>query len=135
LPAGVGLAGVRPRGGRGRAWYAGVIAVVMVWAGWQLATARMTEDRAAGDRARIRLAGVALGRLAGGPPCTFESSAGFPQIQLASACVGGPIPSGGPSAKVRFLVVPSSSRVPPSWKTMGVVPGTSWRIDERTGGL
>ena len=39
------------------------------------------------------------------------------------------------TAKVRFLVVPSSSPVPPSWKTVDLVPGTRWRIDERTGRL
>jgi hypothetical protein len=55
---------------------------------WQVSTAAAIERAARVDRERFRSVGLALANAAGGRPCVFGSTDGFPQIAFASGCEG-----------------------------------------------
>jgi hypothetical protein len=57
-------------------------------AAWQVSTATAIESAARADRDRYQRVGLALAVAAGGRPCAFGSTEGFPQIAYASGCEG-----------------------------------------------
>jgi hypothetical protein len=60
---------------------------------WQVSTAAGIEGAARTDRERFHVVGLALAKLAGGRPCAFGSTDGFPQIAFASGCRGVHLPA------------------------------------------
>jgi hypothetical protein len=127
--AGVGLAGLsrlRP----GKVVAAAALGLVLVWAGFQIDAAQRIERATLIDRARLRLVGLELRDLAGGRPCTFTSADGFPQLQLASGCLGHPlrrVPGPGSAPGVQFLIVPRSASVPSGWRSVRTTTGSGGR--------
>ncbi|MGH2641724.1 MAG: hypothetical protein ACRDGO_08505 [Actinomycetota bacterium] len=92
IPASIGLVSLFR--GRGILRAAGVVVVLIAipWAVWQAGVARRVEAEATRVGRLFREAGEQIGRLAAGDSCSFMSPAGYPQIQLASGCVGRELP-------------------------------------------
>jgi hypothetical protein len=129
IAAAVGLTSLM-RGERGRVVLAAALGLMLVWAGFQIGTARRIEHQTSVDRARVRLVGLELRELASGRPCTFTSSDGFAQMQLASGCMGHPlraVPGPGPRTTIEFLVLSRSVRVPEGWRMVRETVGSGGR--------
>jgi len=130
IPAAIGVTSFS-RHGRGRVLLAALLGLILVWAGFQIATARRIEQRTSVDRARLRLVGLELRGLAAGRPCAFTSADGFPQVQLASGCLGHPFRhSSSPQTRtgVEFLLVPPSTHVPIGWHVVKQAVGSGGRM-------
>jgi hypothetical protein len=120
------------------------IAAITALAVWQAGTARRIERQEVASRAGAWSVGIDLGRLAASRPCAFASTDAYPQLQLASGCVGHPtrgdvIAAAGRLEQQRvggrvFLVeLARAPVVPPGWTivTFVVEPeGRRWAILE-----
>jgi hypothetical protein len=128
IPAAIGVTSFS-RHGRGRVLLAALLGLILMLAGFQIATARRIEQRTSVDRARLRLVGLELRGLAAGRPCTFTSGDGFPQVQLASGCLGHPFrhDSSPTSSGTQFLIVPRSTDVPAGWRRVRDAVGSGGR--------
>ena len=92
IPASIGFVSLFR--GRGILRAAGVVVVLIAipWAVWQASVARRVEAEATRVGRLFRETGQQIGRIAAGDTCSFMSPAGYPQIQLASGCVGRELP-------------------------------------------
>ena len=131
VPAGIGLSSVA---GADRPRVARVVAasLLVVWVAAQVVVADRIEREVATDRAADRRIGLELGALVGEEPCSFASSEGFPQLQLASGCLGRPLrlptdPAPRAHAGPEFLVAPATSGVPDAWQRVRAVTGSGGR--------
>jgi len=88
IPFGIAVVSLLRGGGVAR--FAGVLglALVVPWAIWQGAAAHRIEEQTTRAYSSLRSAGLTVRRLADGRPCLFVSPRGYPEIQLASGCVG-----------------------------------------------
>ena len=95
VPAAVGAVALtrdRSRFGRAIAW--GVVVLAAFWLVWQVGTARRMANDVLAEREGPWRVGAELRRLAGDGRCAFASTNAFPQIEFASGCLGGPLPTG-----------------------------------------
>lgn len=113
----------RPQVARTAVVHVGAVAVFGAWIAWQAVVANDIEATVGNQREVFRQAGRVLRDVADDDPCSFRSEGGFPQIQLYSRCRGGGLTGNQPSA--RFLVVPGSTALPPTFSVVGSVPGSS----------
>lgn len=65
-----------------------VLALAVVWGGWQVGTANKTEVGVVRARASVQDVGLAVRYLAGGAPCLVASTEAYPQIAYAAGCTG-----------------------------------------------
>ena len=88
IPSAVGLLAVVRRLRSPAARVAFVAVVAVPWLVWQVGTADRIEAQTEESRVSLRQVGLVLAEEAGGRPCAFASTDGFPQIEYVSGCVG-----------------------------------------------
>ena len=91
IPAAIGLRSLLRGGLPARALGVVVVVAMVPWAVWQGQVAGRVEARESKGGRRFVAAGLLLRDLADGQPCSFVSPGAYPQIHLASGCVGGPL--------------------------------------------
>jgi hypothetical protein len=98
IPAAIGLVSLLREGVATGVIGAAALALVIPWAVWQGSVGSRVAAEEARSGQRFVAAGSLLRDLADGRPCSFVSPAAYPQIQLASGCVGD---------KLRFASLPT----------------------------
>jgi hypothetical protein len=136
IPAAVGMSGLWSGRTTRRIAFGVAAAALLVWLGFEAATADRIEAETAKVRAVQEAVGAAVRALADGKPCTIVSGQRVPQVQLVSGCIRrqyrtSTVPSMyRPKSTAIFLVVQSAAPPPPGWELRRVVPATIWRIYE-----
>jgi len=142
VTAGAGIRSLVASAGLRRAAGAGALVLVAAWAGWQVLTADRVERGAVLDRAAVWRVGVSIHHLATGRPCSFASSDGYPQVQLASGCLGRSagqdavaaareLETSASGGEAPFLVQRApGAALPPGWVAVARIagPGGSWWV-------